>query len=610
MDKFILTHYPPTYHLLHLPMHLQKPCSVIDAGCDVEPSLPDAATQPHFFKTSGTAAVTVGVAAAVRESLMLSAPADATLSSGLFEDFTREVAARIIQHYWREHVSRQMNPQDCINASIVPQPTMKQADVRTQLGSESNPGEAPGPERDQEDSLAVALMRYRSKDSIQAVVGHTPATVRPQEGTAHLQTKHGHSLQEGTATTAPAARASCGADSSFELARAIGKLKQRQGKQQRFEKPTAQHPKHALPASAELSEATKQDRSATEAVLSASAASGQQAQQAPNGGGSADHHTSLGVLTDSSNELRQEVSDGALLQILNPGWHVRGMAPPVNPPVSTGAMPLQQQLQKPNETGARNDASQPRPGSDENASPNLSPDKPQAQRRSSRIKQVEAVTAAAAAPEGLHHEPDPLNVEKQDHADHADHASDKASAVQETSYMVHSSRLRRRSDRLSSDKLADIFAFLDDVEARAEAEAADAVLPHTVHRLSPTGHQLPQTSLASIRHSASSLHGLSPTRHDRQLQLPTVSELQQNVDRPLHSSVRQPAHEAVRLSSALVSAQIQVATNVGHTDRAAGARAGLQIQPAHGQAVLDTACTAETVSTGQSVPLPYVHSSC
>jgi len=61
----------------------------------------------HAPEASGAAAVTASIAAAVRESLLLSVPADAMLSSALFEDFTREVAARIIQHYWREHVSRQ-----------------------------------------------------------------------------------------------------------------------------------------------------------------------------------------------------------------------------------------------------------------------------------------------------------------------------------------------------------------------------------------------------------------------------------------------------------------------------------------------------------------------
>lgn len=62
--------------------------------------------EPPF--SSGQAMLTASVAAALKSSLLVgAAPQDSMLTSAVFHDFTREVAARIIQHYWRAYAVRQ-----------------------------------------------------------------------------------------------------------------------------------------------------------------------------------------------------------------------------------------------------------------------------------------------------------------------------------------------------------------------------------------------------------------------------------------------------------------------------------------------------------------------
>ena len=542
------------------------------AGSDDKPSFPDASSQLQFTETSGDAAVTASVAAAARESLMLAVPADAMLSSALFADFTREVAARIIQHYWREHINRHSTAQDPREATVIPQPGKERF---SQHEPNPNYSEAPGPETEQEESLADALMRYRREDSTKAAVGcNSPQQV----SSSRSHTQCGHSLLERTATTASVARASCGANTASDLAQAsmssLDKLKLRHGKQRRSERPTAQRAKHTLQASADLlPEASQPDGSAAMAVLTSAAASAQHAQQAHCSG--AQHSSNPAQparsdqLTYSSRGLEQESSDEALLQILNPRRHVQGLAPPVKAPsVSTDGMPLQQQQQKLNGVRAMPDTAEPQPGSDENVSPNMSPDQLHVKRLGHQTKLTEAF--AAAAPMHMHQKPSSQISEMESHRV-------KAAEIVNTSHLLHSSNQRQKSGRLSSNKLADIFAFLDDVEAQAEAEAAEIVQSHAVH-------------------------GATQTTEDHQQQRELeLSHLKQRQNRPEHSSMSQRrqtlAHTPACSSSAPMPAGSQSA-GTGHEHKTSVAASGKQTEAAYGQTTSDIARTAETASTG------------
>ena len=550
---------------------------------------------PQFPQTSGAAAVTASVTAAVRESLMLSAPADAMLSSALFADFTREVAARIIQHYWREHTNRRLTVQDCCTASVTPQQnqqhhTEQEADL---TGQEAELG-AVGPDTNQEELLADAMMRYRRKNGTEVAAS---CNSTQQVTTSRLQVKRGHSWVART-STACAARVSCHTDASFDQAEAgmssLDKLKQRQGKQRRLERPTAQHAKHALKAGAELPEALQQDSSAVVMQGLPVAASTQHAQQAPCSREPesicAAEPAKPDLLTDSSRGLEQEGSDGAPLHMLNPGQHVRNTAPSIEPlHVSTDGIPLQchQHQQEPINFVAVHDASGAWLGSDENVSPNLSPDKLHAKPPSNQTQPVQA--SAAAAPGFVHQEPNP-NICKME----SEHARDSA-ADGTASHAKNSNGQRQKSDRLSSNKLADIFAFLDGVEAQAEAEAADVAQSHAAHKsslydLAPATSALFHRSSSFLDQSPSTTHGHQQQQH----------HLEQKVNRPVDSSMSRrgqaPAHEAACSSSVPTPGGSQATgTDHGRTFPVAAFRQ--QTKAAHGQAWSNTTCT-ETGSTG------------
>lgn len=111
------------WHLLHDSRMHQE---VDDTGTDVQQALQvsQQASMSNNFPHSpvsrqqgplgneGRSMLTASVAAALRSSLLVhAAPQENMLSSAVFQDFTREVAARIIQHYWHEHTSRQASRQ-------------------------------------------------------------------------------------------------------------------------------------------------------------------------------------------------------------------------------------------------------------------------------------------------------------------------------------------------------------------------------------------------------------------------------------------------------------------------------------------------------------------
>ena len=523
---------------------------------------------------------------------MLSAPADAMLSSGLFAAFTHEVAARIIQHYWREHANRRLTAKDCSTASAISQ--QRQAHLRDPEANFKD-GEAHVPDQaDQEESLADAMMRYRREDDTTAAASRSS----PQQvASSRLQVTSGHSLL-GQSATASAARGSYHADVSCDVAEAnmssLDKLKQRQGKQQRLERPTAQH---ALLADAKLlPDTSQQNRSAAVASCLLGAEPPQHAQQAPcckaQDSSCPAHPAGSQLLTDSSRGLEQESSDTALLQMLNPGRHMHNRPPPVKPPrVNIDSMPLQQQQQEPHGTWTVH-GSEPQAGSSENVSPNLSPDKRHAKRPSNQTKHVKAPAAAASG--FVPQEPNPSVYEMG-----SDHMGDKAAA---TPVALHSSSQRQQSERLSSNKLADIFAFLDNVEAQAEAEAAAVVQSHALHK--PSLHDLAVATSASFHASSASLHhppattdGHQQHGHQQQHQ-PGPSHLKQKVNKPEGSSVNQRSHEAACSSSANAPAGSQ-ATGADHKLKTSVATSSRQTGAAHEQSSSTKACAAETASAGQ-----------
>ena len=526
---------------------------------------------------------------------MLSAPAGAMLSSTLFADFTREVAARIIQHYWRQHNNRRLTAQDCSEASaILP---LAQEHL---TGNKADPsyGGAVGPHTDQEESFADAMMRYRREDCTRPEASRNSTQ---QVTSNRVQAKHGDRLVART-SIASTPRVNWHADTSFDQAQAsmssLDKLKQRQGKQRRLERPTAQHAKYALQAGAELPEAAQPDRSAAVTVRLPFAAAAQHAQQAPcskaQESSSAAEPAKPDLWTDSSRGLQQESSDSALLQMLNPRRHVHSTASPVELlRVSTNGMPLQRHQHQQKPSHAMHDASGPWLGSDENVSPNLSPDKLHEKRPSNQTQIVQA--SAAVAPELTHQESTSPICEME-----SEHAGDKVADGGTGCHAKHSSSQRQKSDRLSSNKLADIFAFLDDVEAQAEAEAADVARSHAAHKSSLYG-LAPATS-ASFHHPSSSLHHLPSTTLGHHQQQQQQHHFEQKVHMPVDSSMSQhrqaPAHEAACSSSLPMPGGSQ-ATGTDHEHMSPVAASEKHGKAAHGQTRSNTACTAETGSTGQ-----------
>ncbi len=471
------------------------------------------ASRLHVPETSGAAAVTASIAAAVRESLLLSAPADAMLSSALFGDFTREVAARIIQHYWREHVSRQAAARHQYSSAARHQDQGSVAESQRQKHDIScDPGSAEAvPELIQDDSLPELLMRYRS----------TAGRAAEQQPAQAQAAEHSLGTRASRAQTAPmalfTARLDVGkagdikldgllpnaADDTTASSSSLDRLKARHGRHRRPAQLTADtakgFAKHAVVQQAFGSWQSKTGSMRLTNATGAAAAdlSLHQARFAMRN----KRKTSTAGATAVEDKVRLsaisptcEDSDSALFELLNQS----PQGPAYMPVSAAAAQPVsqfrrqqqhrQQQQQQQQQTlgmdNVRGSNSEFQEGSDENASPNVSPTKGQAKQHKQQQHQQQAAWDRASDPASMTvleggsqcDKPSASTTAAALHVRADDPAS--ASGLQpvadaQTDAKWHGDPLR--FERQSTDKLADIFAFLDDVEAQAEEEAARVI---------------------------------------------------------------------------------------------------------------------------------------
>lgn len=558
-----------------------------------------SASRLHFPETSGAAAVTASIAAAVRESLLLAVPADSMLSSALFEDFTREVAARIIQHYWREHVSRQAAARHQYSSAaghLQDQGTVAESQHEGHDTS-LNPGNAEAvSELIQDDSLPELLMRYRAnagrpsgQQQAQARAAEHSLGTRASRGqntprTLHTVkmdvTKAGDIKRDGLLPIA--------ADDTTASSSSLGRLKARHSKHRRPAQLTAgtavSVAQHALVQQASGARQSKTD-SVRLTVATGAATAGLPLHQArfampdkrvQSTAGSTALENKVQLSTTSPT---CEDSDSALFELLNQSprgpAHVSVSAAAAQPVLHSGRHQQQQQQQTPGMDKVRGSDSEFQEASDENASPNVSPTKARAKQQKHQQHQQEAawdrasdsdsltvleggsqrdVPSASAAAAALH-----------------DRADDSASAsglqpVADVQAVTQRHVNLFRSERLSTDKLADIFAFLDDVEAQAEEEAArvlsQAATPGHSQPIWVQGHaqqpccqgHVSQPSQASPRDSCSQASSLTQPRQQRTQQLQgQYQDLRAHVDRHGPSSGGLPAGKPV-LDSKLVAA--------------------------------------------------------
>ena len=459
----------------------------------------------HVPQTSGAAAVTSSIAAAVRESLLLSVPADAMLSSALFDDFTREVAARIIQHYWREYVSTQAAAQNQYSGATEHQDHNSVDESQRQgHGTRLNPGnEEAVPELIQDDSLRELLMRYRSdagraseQQQAQAQAAELSLGARAcrlQTAPVALQTvklddgKAGDIKRDGLLPIA--------ADDTAASSSSLDRLKARHSKHRRPAQLTADTAKsvaqHALvqQASGAWQSKTGPMRLTDATEAAAADLSLHQARFAmPN-----TRKTSTAGTTAVEDKVQLsttsptcEDSDSAVFDLLNqspqgPAYMSVSAAAPQPVSHSGRQQHQQQQQQTQGMDNVRGSDSEFQEGCDENASPNVSPIKGQAKPHKQQQRQQEAA---------WHRAPDPARMTVLKGGSQRDKpsasataaalhvgADDPASASELQPVADMQTVAKRhgdlsRSERQLTDKLADIFAFLDDVEAQAEEEAA------------------------------------------------------------------------------------------------------------------------------------------
>jgi len=600
------------------------------------------ASRLHVPEASGAAAVTSSIAAAVRESLLLSVPADAMLSSALFEDFTREVAARIIQHYWREHVSRQAAAQNqYISTAGHHQDQGIVAESQHQGHATScNPGNAEAvPELIQDDSLPELLMRYRSnagraseQQQAQALAAEHSlgaGTSRGQNAPMALLTakvdvaKAGDVKRDGLLPIA--------ADDTAASSSSLDRLKARHSKHRRPAQLTADTAKsvaqHALVQQASGARQSKTG-SVRLTVATGAAASDLSLHRArfamPN-----KRMTSRAGITAVEDKVQLfttsptcESSDSALFELLN---H-RPQGPAYMSVTAAAAQPVshsgrqqqqqQQQQQTPGLDNVRGSDSEFQEGSDENASPNVSPTKGQAKQHKQQQQQEAAwdktsdpasmtvlkggsqrdIPSASATAAALHVR-----------ADDPASASDLQPVADVQTVAKRHGNLSR-SERLSTDKLADIFAFLDDVEAQAEEEAATVLSQASTpshsqpirvlgHHQQPCcqGHVL-QPSQTSPRDSCSRASSLAPPRQQRTQQSQgQFQDLRAHVGRHCPSSGGLPAGKPVldsKLGAATTATRALPSKNVKQT-------------PATRAEFADTGSAmdfADTSSTGEIAP--------
>ncbi|KAA6419262.1 MAG: 5-azacytidine-induced 1 [Trebouxia sp. A1-2] len=430
---------------------------------------------------------------------------DAMLSSALFDDFTREVAARIIQHYWREYVSTQAAAQNQYSGATEHQDHNSVDESQRQgHGTRLNPGnEEAVPELIQDDSLRELLMRYRSdagraseQQQAQAQAAELSLGARAcrlQTAPVALQTvklddgKAGDIKRDGLLPIA--------ADDTAASSSSLDRLKARHSKHRRPAQLTADTAKsvaqHALvqQASGAWQSKTGPMRLTDATEAAAADLSLHQARFAmPN-----TRKTSTAGTTAVEDKVQLsttsptcEDSDSAVFDLLNqspqgPAYMSVSAAAPQPVSHSGRQQHQQQQQQTQGMDNVRGSDSEFQEGCDENASPNVSPIKGQAKPHKQQQRQQEAA---------WHRAPDPARMTVLKGGSQRDKpsasataaalhvgADDPASASELQPVADMQTVAKRhgdlsRSERQLTDKLADIFAFLDDVEAQAEEEAA------------------------------------------------------------------------------------------------------------------------------------------
>ena len=523
---------------LHSILALQPPASPVvpdDSAAGVADG--DLFASPmHVPETSGAAAVTASIAAAVRESLLVSVPADTMLSSALFEDFTREVAARIIQHYWRERMSRQ--------AAARHQHSSKAGHLQDQgpvaesqhqgHDTSHNPGNAEAvPELIQDDSLPELLMRYRA--DIGKVHEQQQAPAQAAEHSLGARASRGqnapmalHTAKMDVAKTGDMKRDGLlpiAADDTAASSSSLDRLKARHSKHRRPAQLTANTAASAAQrAVAQQASGARQSNTGLVRLAPATGAatddlSLHQARFAmPE---QRDQSTAGSTASEDKAELSTtcpacEDSDNALFELLNQspqGCAYMSASAAAAQLVSHSGRQQQQQQQTLSIDNVRGSHSEFQEVSDENASPNVSPCQGQAKQHKQQQHQQKAAWDRASDPASKTERSQPdgpfasataaaLYVTADDPT--------SASALQpaaDSQVVAKGHDNLIRSERLSTDKLADIFAFLDDVEAQAEEEAA-----RVLSQASTPSHSRPIRVLGHAQQPCCQGHMLQPSQ--------------------------------------------------------------------------------------------------
>ena len=693
----------------------------------------------------GASAVTANVAAAVKESLLLSVPADAMLSSAIFGEFTREVAARIIQHYWRQHASKRAAPSQHIRLQPAQQaqqqsqrlwqqhvskqavtedefdqqPTQQQSiQLRQQQGNrqavtgdqfnhwpiqqvspqlqrqqgnkqaeaedwfdhqpaqqqsqqlqgehiarvaaaegqydppqaqrqnqhvmdesgqqphdrDSDHNDAQGvPALIQDDSLPELLMRYRAGSIPGASQQQTQADISVHQlgvNSCHVQiTKvavQGSSIVYSRAGSAAKGRKDGSSrvhpDVTGASSSSLDRLKARHSKQRPVLSNKDTAAQHAQRADAKQRPGAAQQTAVTS--LRAAAARADECRGTSGGDDSSDQDE------QSSTVPACEDSDSALFQLLNPNLQEQATALMSAVSVlSRSVSGSAREQSMPGMASTQGAAADIQDVCDENASPNVSPSKGGAHQRKQQQQPQSPTPDVTNFGSGAEQEADARDV-----AASAERTAGGALHQAAASRNLRSAPLtvadkqtegrhtnQHRSDRLSSDKLIDIFAFLDDVEAQTEEQAAAVLSQGSSQALAQ--QSLPQgpAQQASYLGTAQQPSAHGPAQQPSSVPLgeralascahshatPT-QQLRQLYQGPLQERGRADAPELLCLSSAALPAGNSALG--GRCQRAvAGAeavhRTGLQEREAARFDVRNTgvaADTADTASTGEA----------
>ena len=507
------------------------------------------------------------------------------LSSALFEDFTREVAARIIQHYWRGHMSAQASHQTV--GTQANQASPDSAHELAEQDAQFAKAEDHGTEAQQEESWSDVLMRYRAQQSTTTeAISNWPRQLAADVAQSHSD----HGLLESKSGAASLGSMIGGGPASSQLAQAsatsLDRLKLQQGKQRRSMLQQATHDsQRGLQADVKLlpEASQQQQRSMPLARRSLNAATAQQAQQVADSSkqesGNPNQLAKSCAVTLSSSSVRNESSGGAVLDTLNPKLQMQQLGQSHNSARdSTGA----ECMQSPNSNATQRDAAVPQLEASENISPNLTLARALDKYLSHQSRAVADTAAAEQMQQDLS-----LAMSASD--------ANQAPHVVGTLQATHRSSHQQKSGRLSSDKLVDIFAFLDKVEAQAEEEAV-ALLPHSADASTTSTCPLPPSEysipIASTSHP--------PLSHHQHHQQPQQASLQREVKRLAHDSTvkNAPPVEAAH-SSSKPSMYGGQATGAGPGDKGPGDWGIQQTQAASGQMTSCAACITDAASKGQ-----------